>query len=95
MLRITIELVPFGIEEESKKIGEMVIANVSGSNHNAEYISAYTSDKDAGIALKTTHHDRRDSVWTLVKNVLNSREYGIDKQYLDLIVSKLQPTKES
>jgi hypothetical protein len=36
MLRVTVELVPFG-DEDKKKIAEMVIANVSGAGNYQKY----------------------------------------------------------
>lgn len=90
MLRVTIELVPFGNEEEAKVIGEMIVANVSGVSHNAEYVSAYHSDLSAGIAMKTARHDRRDDVWTLIKRVLNSREYGVGDKYAEILPSRFK-----
>ena len=75
MLRITVELVPFGDEDLAKPISSMLIANVGGdSNGLATYVGVY----DVGTenpAVKTATHYRRDNVWTLIRNVLTSHDY--------------------
>ena len=77
MLRITVELVPHGDENLAKPISSMLIANVGG---DAQGLATYVGAYDVGTqnpAVKTTTHYRRDNVWTLIRNVLTSHDYGI------------------
>jgi len=74
MLRITVELVPFGIEERKRKIGEMVIANVAGGSHS-DYESWIAPDDwshTPALFSEVKEHDRSQSVWELVAKVIKS-----------------------
>ena len=76
MLRITVELVPFGDEEFAKPISTILIDNVGGdSNGLSTYVSAYSVGTN-NPSVKWTTHDRRDNVWSLIRNVLTSHNYG-------------------
>ena len=70
MLRITVELVPFGNEEGTRKIVEMLIANDgNGDGTHSDYEGWISSDswtKDKPRYGKVKGHDRRLSVWTLI-----------------------------
>jgi hypothetical protein len=77
MLRVTVELVPFGEESMKENIATMLIANVSHGDNPASYVSTYTLNNGLVATKTVTNHDRRDHVWSLVKAVLNSHEYGV------------------
>jgi len=72
MLRITVELVPFGDESQARKLVEMLIANDGNGNGDGTHcdyegwISSDTWTKDGPRYGKVTEHDRRQSVWTLI-----------------------------
>lgn len=71
MLRITIDLVPFGEESESTAIGEMIIGNVKMLPGNyADYVYAYKDNH--GVEESGMVHDfnRGAGVWELVKSCL-------------------------
>lgn len=82
MLRVTIELVPHGMEDRKKKIGEMVIANDgSGDSFNGNYQAliaedSWSGDKEAYV--KVHGYDRSQSVWELVETVLRLRYLKFD-----------------
>lgn len=73
MLRITVELVPFGNEDQKRKIGEMVAANVTFSrgNGNGHSYDAYiAADEFSGtptLFAKLDGYDRSQSVWELIR----------------------------
>lgn len=46
MLRMRIELVPFGREEERMTLATMLVSNVGGGSHTGSYAVEFTSDKD-------------------------------------------------
>ena len=70
MLRVTVELVPFGQETGARKIVEMLIANDGdGDGTHCSYEGWISSDswtKDQARYGKVKDHDRRQSVWTLI-----------------------------
>lgn len=72
MLRITVELVPFGDDRYSKKIGSMLIAN-DGSGNGCVDNYAWTAEDDRGNSIegKLEEHDRSMSVWNLIGKCLN------------------------
>ena len=76
MLRVTIELVPFGDEDRAKRIATMLIANDGTGNWNTgnyAYSLTYT-DRDADVATGTIKNFPRSlGAWSLVKKILNKR----------------------
>jgi len=46
MLRMRIELVPFGREEDKTTLATMLLSNVGGGMHTGSYAVEFTSDKD-------------------------------------------------
>jgi len=80
MLRVTIELVPFGVEAEARKIGTMVIANDgTGSSRVGNYAYAFTyADRDAEVATGTIKNFPRSlGAWSLVRKILNKRTTSV------------------
>jgi hypothetical protein len=73
MLRVTVVLVPNGNERRSETIARMTIANISNLADVSDYeFSAHErANPVAGTPARETagtvrHHDRRQSVWSLV-----------------------------
>jgi hypothetical protein len=76
MLRVTVELVPYGIEEEAKVIGTMLIANDgTGDYRTGNYGYVYTyADREHQIARGNIKNFPRSlGAWSLVKKILNKR----------------------
>ena len=73
MLRVTIELVPGGVEERTRTIEQMTIANISDLADASDYDFAIT---DHGTVLfgRLKGHKRRDGAWKLVYAILD----GVD-----------------
>jgi hypothetical protein len=67
MLRITIDLVPFGDEEMTKKIGEMVIANKTMTLDSANYEAWAADDKGFEAFAELTDFDRSKGPWELLR----------------------------
>lgn len=71
MLRITIDLVPFGHKELTRKLGEIEIINDgTGSPEVGNYIYRLF-DADTSIEGELKEHNRAQSVFKLLKAVLN------------------------
>jgi len=71
MLRVTIDLVPFGDEEGSQTIGEMIIGNEhTYDNNTANYVYAYRDDKGTEEFGFVTRFDRSEGIWKLLTHCL-------------------------
>lgn len=68
MLRVKIELVPFGDESMTKQIAEMVIANagINPSTGSHKYIGSYADDKGNDFTGLVREHDRSKNVLELL-----------------------------
>ena len=77
MLRVIIELVPFGDETRKKKIGEMVIANdTENYDESGDSYQAWTAKDDwsgeSEMFGRLSGYDRRQSPWELVRLVIET-----------------------
>lgn len=71
MLRVTVDLVPFGEESESRPIGEMIIGNVEMLPGNrANYVYFYKNNHGVSENGMVYNFDRGRDVWDLVKECL-------------------------
>ena len=76
MLRLKLELVPFGDEDHAREIGRMVIANDGKSDHPAfgMYEAWLGPDNYTGKGpryLRLDGHLRSQGAWVLVRDLLN------------------------
>lgn len=84
MLRIKIELVPYGDEDSARQIGEMVIANDSTGGRNVGNYVAWMGKDDwtnkPEQLIKYRGFDRNQGVWELLRTLLNHyKELGTSK----------------
>lgn len=71
MIRVTVELVPFGIEEQKRKIGELVLAN-TGRNMSGEcHYHAIFKDDSTGTHYASCRHLQNEGVWKLLQKLIN------------------------
>ena len=74
MLRVIVELVPFGDESKKKRVGEMVLANdTRGYGDQASYEGWIAPDEwcgDPQMFGKVDRYDRRSNVWILIKMMI-------------------------
>lgn len=71
MLRIKIELVPYGDESLTREIGQVVIINDGTGDYRVGNYEYELSDRDVKIKGKLKGHNRLQSVFRLLKAVLN------------------------
>jgi hypothetical protein len=90
MLRITIDLVPFGNEEDSQTIGEMIIGNEhTYANNTANYVYGYRDDKGTQEFGCITRFDRSEGIWKLLHRCLD--EGNIDyPEFEDILREKFR-----
>lgn len=76
MLRVTIELVPYGDETRKKKIGEMVLANDGDGTGKKGNYEAWTAaddwSKEPARYGVLKNYDRSQSVWELMRLMLEA-----------------------
>lgn len=76
MLRITIELFPFGHVDNSKVIGTGKINQVidDQDGYLRDYEAEFDCDMDGEEFSKIKGHDRRNGPWELLRKLLNEKE---------------------
>lgn len=84
MLRVTIELVPFGDEKYAQVISEFCVANVNGNRELdiADYeLGGYVvkNDKISEIARELQGHHRKDGVLKLIGEILLLEEKKVEE----------------
>lgn len=83
MLRVTVELVPYGFEEMSKTIAEVCIANVHTDKKNtatyaaAGYQNKYGKIEDFGVIVRD--FPRNDGVLELLKKVFAEDRVDVEE----------------
>lgn len=89
MLRITIDLVPFGEESESHAIGEMIIGNIKMLPGNrSDYVYEYRDNRGVDEMGLVHNFDRSAGVWELINTCLNTDPTAVPEALQDLISSK-------
>ncbi len=71
MLRITIELVPYGKEDLTEKISEIIIYNDGTGDYKVGNYKYELSDVDISIKGELKEHNRMQSAFKLLQGVLN------------------------
>jgi len=97
MLRVIIQLVPYGHEKFKKTIGEMIIANdLGGTLQFGNYVAMQDSDDWTNTPQRTTtikRFDRSGSAWDLLRKVLNKLHKGqtaaLENKYAKGMPSKM------
>ena len=75
MIRVTVELVPYGDEKYKKTIGSLVLATTANLGFGqCEYHAIYDVDdqEDAMVHIGPIKHSRKDGFWELIKKILNA-----------------------
>ena len=82
MLRVTVEVIPFGDEDQSRKIGEMIIANDGTLGAGlASYKAVQKIEGWEPQFKEDIVHKRADGFWELIYLVLDEPPFnGGDKE---------------
>lgn len=90
MLRVTVELVPFGIEKNTEIIGEMVIGNENTyADNTANYVYAYRDNSGIEEFGYVSGFDRTDGIWRLMHRCLEEGNMRYE-EFEDLLRSKFR-----
>lgn len=83
MLKVTIELAPFGNEDEIRLLSTFVIHNIGKGAGLAEGVYRYKVAKDLTTPSVTFLHKRSDGLHTCVERALSEADRtGLDKSFL-------------
>ena len=74
MIRVKVDLVPFGVEDQSKQIGELVLANIANLGLGRCVYAAVYEEGDGTIHHKKVEHSRQDGAWELIRIILSAEE---------------------
>lgn len=75
MLRLTLEVVPFGDEKLKHEIGVLEIANIGGTREFGEYrTQLFEPQQEEGITRFLSRYRRSQGAWLLVSKAL--RKYS-------------------
>ena len=79
MLRLSIDIVPFGVEPSKRRLSTIEIANVHTNENNTADYKFHVTDVDSGMSYtgKLKGHKREDGHMVLVNKVI--------KKYLKLL----------
>jgi hypothetical protein len=70
MIYVRVELWPFGLKEKARVIGEMTVVNIGGNEEWGNYEVETKADRGTGFKNWVLRHDRKESVWALLRKAL-------------------------
>ena len=74
MIRVKIDLVPFGNEQRAKQIGELILANIGNVGLGVcEYEAVMYTDNQPPV-YKRVSHWRQDGFYTLIEKLIEADE---------------------
>ena len=89
MIRVRVDLVPFGNEDKAKQIAEMVIANDGTGTHLiGNYGYVWNDGRFSGDGA-LIGFNRDDGIWELIYKCLGSSETHNDESFIDLLKKRL------
>jgi pyoverdine/dityrosine biosynthesis protein Dit1 len=94
MIRVRVDLVPFGNEDEAKEIGQLVLANDgSGNAFTGNYVFVYADDSGKEHVGSVKDFPRKQSIWKLIAECLHSNLEPHDEELAYLLWERLNNVK--
>ena len=94
MIRVRVDLVPFGNEDEAKEIGQLVLANDgSGNAFTGNYVFVYADDSGREHEGSVKDFPRRQGIWELIAECLSNPSYLHDERLAELLWERLNNAK--
>lgn len=93
MLRVTIELVRFGNEDDVETIATMLIANEGTGDYkvgNYAYVYNYSDRPDDPEFGYVKRYPRIQGAWGLVKKVLNDKYHASSNDTVERLLERLE-----
>lgn len=91
MIRVTIEVVPYGMESLAKTISELCVETTDGSSYESAGYVVHTDNKIQELGIKLESFDAKSDVLKLLREILNAELCELDK--LDLAEYLLGKTR--
>ena len=94
MIRVRVDLVPFGYEDEAKEIGQLVLANDGQGNvFTGNYVFVYADDRGNEYEGAVKDFPRQQGIWKLIAECLNSNLEPEDEELTDKLWERLNNAK--
>lgn len=74
MIRVKVDIVPYGIEEGATQIGELLLANVASIGMGKCEYDAVIQYPHNEKQYKTVTHHRQNGFWELIRLILNAED---------------------
>lgn len=74
MIRVTVELIPFGREEDASVLSRMLIANTGVGDYITGHYAAITEINNEQVKAEVTDFRRKDGEWALIHKVLQAEQ---------------------
>ena len=90
MIRVRVDLVPFGNEDEAKEIGQLVLANDGyGNAFTGNYVFVYADNSGEEHEGSVKDFPRKQGIWKLISECLNSSQEPHDYEMVDLLWERM------
>jgi len=92
MIRVIVELVPYGNEDQKMVIGSLVLANTMNLGLGlCQYHAVYELKDvdDSFIMVSKVKHMRQDGVWELLRKILNKKPTSKTNMVFNILKGRL------
>ncbi len=90
MIRVTVDLVPLGEEDNSKTIGKFVLANDGeGDVDYADYGFVYSDDLDGEREGTVKNFKRSEGIWKLISECLSNPGEVDNEEFMDVLWDRM------
>lgn len=90
MIRVTVDLVPFGEEDNSKTIGKFVLANDGkGDVDYSDYVFVYSDDLDGEREGTIKNFKRSEGIWKLISECLSNPGEVDNEELMDVLWDRM------
>lgn len=94
MIRVRIDLVPFGNEDGAREIGQLVLANDGyGNIFTGNYVFVYADDNGNEHEGSVKDFPRQQGIWKLIAECIHSDLDPHDYEMVDLLWERLNNAK--
>jgi hypothetical protein len=94
MIRVRVDVVPFGNEDEAKEIGQLVFANDGfGNAFTGNYVFVYADNHGEECEGSVKNFPRNQGIWKLIAECLNSTLEPHDHEMADRLWERLNNAK--
>jgi hypothetical protein len=91
MIRVRVEIVPFGIESDSREVGQMVVANDrTGDNSSGNYGFVYSDTHGEYAEGTVKNFARAEGFWKLISECLSNPDDVDDEEFNELLWEKMK-----